>query len=217
MCFPKRRVDSSVLPEAVSQFKPVRQRQFELGGFALDHGEIAKRSNVATANRRPRRPVLMSERKRTSRCATGAAISRVVHQMRAGLPGSSAASITSVAVDSCATCHQSRFDANVGVISRQFQTQGRTAREWHRQHKRSASGFDRQRRRDAERNCKRTWSNQNRRVVWSFLQQRQWQCLTASLREPLSRWSAEFLPVPLRAARRRYQPCRRAFVSRREV
>ena len=37
--------------------------------------------------------VLMSERKRTSRCATGAAIPRLPHQMRAGLPGSSAASI----------------------------------------------------------------------------------------------------------------------------
>src|ERR1051326_3732689 len=37
--------------------------------------------------------VLTSERKRTSRCATGAAISRVVHQMRADLPGSNAASI----------------------------------------------------------------------------------------------------------------------------
>src|SRR3989441_6307240 len=34
----------------------------------------------------------MSERKRTSRCDTGAAISLVVHHTRAGLPGSSVAS-----------------------------------------------------------------------------------------------------------------------------
>src|SRR6266568_4457467 len=32
--------------------------------------------------------LLMSERKRTSRCATGAAISLVVHHTRAGFPGS---------------------------------------------------------------------------------------------------------------------------------